>query len=152
MPKLTSQRGFTLIELLVTIALIAIIAVIAVPQFGNMIERNRVVSKTNSIVGLLNFARGEAIRRNVLVEVDFSADPISAQLQDGTVIRAIETMESGTTVVTSIAANEVVFRSNGMAGNQEIVIRVCSGDAEGREIVVDPGGRLNSRIPVTACS
>ncbi|MBR9885273.1 MAG: prepilin-type N-terminal cleavage/methylation domain-containing protein [Oceanospirillales bacterium] len=152
MPRLASQRGFTLIELLITIALIAIIAVIAVPQFGSMIERNRVVSKTNSIVGLLNFARGEAIRRNVIVEVDFSANPISAQLQDGTVIRAIEAMESGTSVVTSIAANEVVFRSNGMAGTQEVVIRVCSGDAEGREIVVDPGGRLNSRVPVTACS
>jgi len=158
-----ANQGFTLVELIITIALIGIIAGFAIPQFGNMIDRNRVVSTTNSVVGLLNYARSEAIRRNVRVQVDLGQDPIEAQLaNDGSVIRVIEPLANNTTVDVTTPSGAspatVQFRSNGTTNametggiGEEIWVRVCSGDAEGREIVVDPGGRLNTRAPDTAC-
>lgn len=158
-----ANEGFTLIELIITIALIGIIAGFAIPQFGNMIDRNRVVSTTNSVVGLLNFARSEAIRRNVRVQVDFSQDPVEAQLvSDTSVIRVIEPLAAGTTIDLSTpggaSPTAVMFRSNGTTNaleaggiGEEVLVRVCSGDVDGREIVVDPGGRLNTRAPTTAC-
>lgn len=161
--QIRPNTGFTLVELLITIALIAVVAGFAVPQFGDMIERNRVTSTTNSVVGLLNYARSEAIRRNVRVSVNFTVNPVEARLQNGTVIRVVEPLESGTSVDISTPGggtpDEVVFRSNGMTeppedgsgAAEEVLVRICSGDATGREIVVDPGGRMNTRAPSTAC-
>ncbi len=158
-----ANQGFTLIELIITIALIGIIAGFVIPQFGSMIDRNRVVSTTNSVVGLLNFARSEAVRRNVRVQVDFSENPVEAQLSsDSSVIRVIEPLATGTTINVTTAGGAspttVVFRSNGTTNALEsggvgepVWVRVCSGDVDGREIVVDPGGRLNTRAPNTAC-
>ena len=56
-------RGFTLIELMVTLAVAAIMLTVAVPNFREFIERNRVSSHTNLMVGALHLARSEAIKR-----------------------------------------------------------------------------------------
>jgi len=56
-------RGFTLIELMVTLAVAAILLTVAVPNFREFIERNRVSSTTNILVGALQLARSEAIKR-----------------------------------------------------------------------------------------
>lgn len=57
-------RGFTLIELLVTLAVAAIVVTMAVPSFQSMINGNRLTSAANEMIGSLQLARSEAIRRN----------------------------------------------------------------------------------------
>ncbi len=56
-------RGFTLIELMVTLVVAAIVLTVAVPNFRELIERNRASSHTNLMVGALQLARSEAIKR-----------------------------------------------------------------------------------------
>ena len=73
-------RGFTLVELMVTLGVIAILTVIAVPNFNNMINSNRLTAASNEIVGALNTARMEAIKRNAYTQ--FCSDSASNNTTD----------------------------------------------------------------------
>ncbi len=155
--KKVRSSGFTLIELMIVIALIGVIASFAVPQMGRMIDNNRVVSTANSVVGLLNFSRSEAIRRGARISVAVSANSAQATLTaDGTVVRVMEPAAGGVGIGaqtgSGAAVASIVFRSSGMTvpptdatGNAEdILIDVCAGDATGRRITVNPGGKITT--------
>lgn len=62
-------RGFTLIELLITIAVAAILIMVAVPSFTNIIVSNKLTTTANDLVGSINLARMEAIKRNATTQV-----------------------------------------------------------------------------------
>lgn len=64
-----SRRGFTLVELMVTIAILAILATIGLPSFQRLIADYRVSAQANSVQGLLQFARSEAVKRRESVSV-----------------------------------------------------------------------------------
>ncbi|HET7300536.1 MAG TPA: GspH/FimT family pseudopilin [Oleiagrimonas sp.] len=61
-------RGFTLVELMVTIFLAAILITIAVPSFKHISVSSHLTTTANSLVGTLNAARMEAIKRNADVQ------------------------------------------------------------------------------------
>ncbi|GAB6195254.1 hypothetical protein PAGU2595_005550 [Lysobacter xanthus] len=52
-----------------TIAIVAVLAAIAYPNMTGMINGQRLTSTTNSLVGAIQMARNEAIRRNLRVVV-----------------------------------------------------------------------------------
>ena len=62
------ERGFTLVELVITLVVAAILFTIAIPNFNNLINANRLTTATNAMVGALNSARMEAIKRNGSVQ------------------------------------------------------------------------------------
>ena len=64
-PHRMPQRGFTLIELLVTIAIAAILLMVAVPGMSQFKRNAELTSATNSLLGAINAARGEAIKRGL---------------------------------------------------------------------------------------
>ena len=49
---------------MVAIAILAILASIAAPAMQNMIVQSRLTSQTNELISAVQFARGEAIKRN----------------------------------------------------------------------------------------
>lgn len=57
------NRGFTLIELMVTIAVLAIVIVIAAPSFTSVIQSNRTTALHHEILGAIQLARSEAVKR-----------------------------------------------------------------------------------------
>ena len=63
------QSGFTLTELMITIAIGAILAAVAIPNFSGYVGNSRIVAQTNEIIGTVNRARSEAMKRNELVIV-----------------------------------------------------------------------------------
>ena len=58
-----NASGFTLIELLVTVAVIAIVLTIGVPSFQQVIMTNRMATQANDLLGSMNLARSEAVKR-----------------------------------------------------------------------------------------
>jgi len=146
MPAVNRQSGFTLIELMVVLVLVAIVAGIAIPSMSDLIDRHRVTSVTNSSLGLLNFARSEAIRRGQAVIVTSAGNSMTATLAtDGSVVRQNEPAEGGVT----ITAGQVRFEGSGLTAQAlgaETTFRVCGPEAgdQGQQLSVAGGGRTSS--------
>lgn len=69
-----SQKGFSLIELLVAMALLAILLGMAAPSLSQMLRDNQAAAELNAFIGMLNYARGEAVRRGQVVAVEGPLD------------------------------------------------------------------------------
>lgn len=61
--------GFTLAELMVTVAVASILVTIAVPSFRGLTISNSLTAAANDVVGALNFAKMEAIKRNASTQL-----------------------------------------------------------------------------------
>jgi type IV fimbrial biogenesis protein FimT len=57
-------RGFTLVELLVTIVVLGLLLTLALPNMRDFLVGNRLSTNVNGFIGLVNYARSEAIVRN----------------------------------------------------------------------------------------
>ncbi len=68
--KNTDNKGFTILELMVTVAIAGILVSVAMPSFTESIIGNRLTTYNNELVGALNLARSEAIKRNQQVVVE----------------------------------------------------------------------------------
>lgn len=64
-----SCRGFTLLELMITIVIAAILLTVAVPSFTDLIKTNRTRTQISSVMGVIQAARSEAIKRGQTVSV-----------------------------------------------------------------------------------
>ena len=69
LPLQKLQRAFTLIELMVTISVLGVIMAIALPNLRDFVVGNRLSSNVNAFIGMLSYARSEAIVRNQPVVV-----------------------------------------------------------------------------------
>ncbi|HSH42747.1 MAG TPA: GspH/FimT family pseudopilin [Arenicellales bacterium] len=64
-----THSGFTLVELMITLAIAAILLTVGLPSFQNILQNNRVTTQANGLVGALNLARSEAIKRGANISV-----------------------------------------------------------------------------------
>ncbi|MDQ0141644.1 GspH/FimT family pseudopilin [Cupriavidus necator] len=62
-------RGLTLVELMAVVAMVAILAAIGTPSFVALLRASRVDSEIQSMVGTLQLARSEAVKRGLPVSV-----------------------------------------------------------------------------------
>lgn len=68
-------RGFTLVELMITMAVALVLIMIAVPSFKSVILSSKLTTTANDMVGAINLARMEAIKRNA--NTQFCSDSAS---------------------------------------------------------------------------
>jgi len=157
------NSGFTIIELMIVVTLVAIIATLAVPSFQGLVESNRQKSTTNSVLGILNFARSEAVRRGEPVAVRGVGGSLQNGLEvvytedDGTenILRTTDPMPGSVTL--SLDTGDMpVFRGDGMKNRESdptSIFSICPGNGDpGEFVVVNAGGQTNrSSISATGC-
>lgn len=164
-----SKRGFTLIELLVTMAVAAILMTIAVPNYQAFVLNSRMSSMSNDLLGSLQLARSEAIKRNSRVSVCKSAGGVCTTggtwaqgwmvFVDGGVAGTLDGTDqpvqvypalTGTTTLgaTANVSNFISYLSAGtpnLAVGTTATLTLCPGvaGANGRDIQVVAAGRAS---------
>lgn len=123
-------RGFTLVELMITVAVLAIVVTLAAPSFSDLINRNRLIAAANDIVGVMQTARMEAVRRNTRVVLCPSTDGAGCSGADWQRLIAFSDADGDVTVdadddevirdVTVSTGGIVVKPSSNTATNQRI--------------------------------
>lgn len=154
-------RGFTLVELLVTIALTGVVLALAVPAFAQLSANYRVRAGGESLLGALQLARAEAVRRNTPVSFTLVGTRAGWRVTDstGTLIQSRADSDTSTLAVTSSnAASSVTFVPTGVvstAGTRVSQLSIASSSAgtETRRIDVMGGGLIRLCSPsVTAAN
>lgn len=159
------NKGFTLIELLITITLIGIIAGFAVPSFSQMVANNRITSVTNNLIGALNYARTESVKRGRAVDVTALAsagnsdewgggwrvwvDAGTAGYQAGEEIRVFSDIPGSVTINGTDGVVNFRFQANGFvdpspASGTEYDFQVCddrTGET-GKSVQIHTSGRI----------
>ncbi len=130
------QHGFTLVELIITITVAAVLVAIAAPNMSEFVKNNARVTRVNTMVTALNYARGEAVSRNARVTLCKSSAP---NFDDCAAVDAGE-FEGGW----------IVFLDNGALGGitpgVDAVIHIFQPDMGGNATLVgikDSGGGNN---------
>jgi len=67
--RANKQTGFSLVELVVALAVLSIILSLAAPSFSGPMKNARLSARFNDMVGALQLARSEAVKRNAPVAV-----------------------------------------------------------------------------------
>lgn len=133
---------------MVVVVVLAILVGIAIPSFMTMAERNLLTTQTNQLVGAINLARTEAIKRGSNVSFRLVSST-------WTIMRSSETLSTGSVdaklVVTpnTAVSSGIVFTRDGLAydGNDLATgsISVCSSKLSSenlRTVEISSGGKV----------
>ena len=72
--QIADNRGVTLIELILVLAILCILAAIITPRLSGFAEGRKYVAEWNRLLGMVRYARSEAIARAVPVEINFDKE------------------------------------------------------------------------------
>lgn len=156
-----SCYGFTLVELVVTMAVAAILVAIAIPNMRTFIQNGRLNTQVNDLIGDLNFARSEAIKRRANVGLCRSTDGVTfaaGPLGDGrvvfidadanstcdageTILRFREPLASGNTL--TAPSNVIIFNASGRVATPVGAFSICDtrGNAYGKQVDLNSLGQ-----------
>lgn len=143
-----SLSGFTLVELLVTLMVLGIVATIAVPSFSWVIQSNQLTVTANDLIGALNLARSEAIRRGSSVSVvpaGSFTDGYQITDADGNTLNSFDGAR-GDFFIALAQGNNPRFSATGMlVGSTPSKFVICRvPDEDGIEISITAGGQIRS--------
>lgn len=141
-------KGFTLIELLVLLAVLGIVTAVALPGFSFLIESNQLTTTSNDLVGALNVARSEAVRRGQPVSVSpvsSFTDGYQVVTDDGETVNDFDGAK-GSYAITLSQGSTPRFSAKGMLTNSiSPIFQICQESGEtGRAITVTVGGQISS--------
>ncbi|MBY6191835.1 GspH/FimT family pseudopilin [Microbulbifer agarilyticus] len=131
------QQGLTLIELLVTMTVFAVVVGIAIPSFNSMVQNTRSATLGEEILGALQYARSEAIKRGERVTLCGSSD--GTDCDGGWADNWIVVVD---TAATDDAASPIV-------ANSAAVLRFWEAPGNGATVTATQGGSSPSFVRFT---
>lgn len=142
-----SQKAFTLIELMIGIGILALLLFLAMPAFGVMLQNMKIRGATESILGGLQTARAEALKRNQTVQFVLTSDDPDPENVGGYTLNAA----GPNWVVQAVAGAGFVFieAKSGMEGSNQAVSNVELAAAGGAVVAFNGLGTTNLAAPLT---
>lgn len=156
------RRGFTLIELMVTLAVLAIIVGIAMPAFRGLMNANRLTAQANELIGAMQLARTEAIKRNARVSFCGSSDGTTCVQDSGAWSQWLVMVDADNSIVqvgqvrepamVNSATPRITFQPDGLArtsagllfaGTVDVCLPVTSPSQNLRRISIASGSRTS---------
>lgn len=141
--------GFTLIEAIVVMAVLGILAAVAAPNLADMLRLQRVKTASFDVFSTLNFARSEAIKRNVSVGVA----PLGGNWANGWTVSDANSntlRQQPPLNVTVTGPANIVFTGSGRlsgAGIAQFALSAANLPASGQRCIkVDLSGRAVSYV------
>jgi len=146
--------GFTLIELLVSVSVSVVLLTVATPAFLDLVRSNRLATQTHHFITAVNFARTEAINRNIQVIICVRAETgcdnsrsweqgwivfvdrnENSQVDAGELIRVFEPMKEGYSLRPNVTSNSLRFYPDGSVRRASralplMTFRLCAPDAK----------------------
>lgn len=155
------SRGFTLIELMVTLAVLAIIVGIAAPSFATLVQGNRSATVSQELLGALQLARSEAVKRRGLVQVcrrnaEGSACATGTDWSAGWLVREsggdiIRLWDAAPGLTVTGPQDGVQFRASGMASAGAGFSVAMSGCSAGKRSDITLGSTGHVSLAEVAC-
>ncbi|HWP19432.1 MAG TPA: GspH/FimT family pseudopilin [Burkholderiaceae bacterium] len=142
-------RGVTLVELMVVLSVLAVVLALAAPSFTETLRSNRLTTQVNELVGAMQMARAEAVRRNTTVQ--YCARPADSRWTVS--IKGGDELRRGD-LAPGIQLSEhcVDFRADGIAYNPATGVVLTDTAAESRRQIALEGTTLKRFIYVNVAS
>jgi type IV fimbrial biogenesis protein FimT len=136
-------QGFTIVELMIALAVAAIILTMAAPATTALVRDGRVRAQTFDLMGDINFARSQAIKRKVLVVLCRSQDPTATTPTCG---GTANTWTTGWLIFASLNGNNTY--ENGVdtllaIGEAVSSLKVITNSTSNRNLEYSPDGTTN---------
>ena len=116
-PHRCVHRGFTVIELMTVLVIAGVLLSLAIPSFRELLARNRVEGVAAELSTDLQYARSEAVSRNVPVGLIAGANCYTVFVVGTTPATSCTTLGTGgvsiKAVTIDVAATSLAFASNG---------------------------------------
>ncbi len=140
-----------MVELLITLVIAAILVTIAVPNFSGLIQNNRLITQTNSLIADLNYARSESIKRGAAITITPSGGNWDngwriqlTDADDSDILRLASATPQGLSIKTE-DGDTIAFLSSGSTTNDSLSsLTLCDarGDDFARVIGIEVTGRI----------
>lgn len=114
MPRFSSMRGFTLIELMIILILLSIVVGIAIPNMTRLIRNHQIETQAQTLNGLLQLARTEAVVRRTSVSLNNNGNAWSVST-GGQNLRTETFDPEQATIASNPSPVDITFLFNGSA-------------------------------------
>lgn len=142
----TRANGFSMVELMVVIAIVAVLLTIGLPGFQDTLQRNRVATMTNEVIGALSLARSEAIRTTRGGGMCASSDGATC---GGTWDQGWVVWANQGEVNTTLDAGDLLIRRVDPHPNMTISVSATAGGAAASRVAFDARGRVTTPSSIT---
>lgn len=142
------QNGFTLVELMIGLAIAAIVLTVGIPSFTETIRSNRMTTQANELIGALNLARSEAIKRGTSITIASTSGGANWKngwsIDDGGESIRIYTAQDGDhTLVSDGGDSSYSYDSQGFIGSTDTVSLCLNSGDTGRRITIAASGHAH---------